>query len=141
MIFPLVSRHIDRVFIHCSATDNPNHDDVNVIYDWHVNGNGWSDVGYHFYIKKDGTIQNGRPIDKTPAAQAPYNKATFAICLGGLNDFTDAQFASLRELCYAIDATYKVTFHGHCEVSTKSCPVFDYKEVLGLDEHGNLKKE
>lgn len=37
--------------------------------DWHVNG-GWADVGYHYYVKRDGTIQTGRPLEKTPAAPA-----------------------------------------------------------------------
>ena len=140
MIFPRVTRHIDRVFIHCSASDNKNHDDINVIEQWHLD-RGFSGVGYHFFIKKDGTIQNGREIDRTPAAQKGHNKGTIAICLGGLESFTQAQFDSLIILCYSIAGTYDVTFHGHCEVSNKSCPVFDYKEVLGLDERGKLTKE
>ena len=139
MIFPRVTRHIGRVFIHCSASDNKNHDDINVIEQWHLD-RGFSGVGYHFFIKKDGTIQNGRELDRTPAAQAPYNKGTIAICLGGLEHFTQAQYDSLIVLCYAINDTYSVTFHGHCEVSTKSCPVFSYRKVLNLDSKGRIIK-
>jgi peptidoglycan hydrolase-like protein with peptidoglycan-binding domain len=44
----------------------------------------------------------------------------------------------VRQLCREIDEAYdgQVTFHGHCEVSSKSCPVFAYREVLGLDASG-----
>ena len=133
-------RPVDRVFIHCSASDNPKHDDISVIRDWHVNGNGWSDVGYHFFIRKDGIIEEGRDIDRTPAAQKGHNKSTIAICLHGLEDFTVEQFRSLNTLCAEINRNYKfITFHGHCEVNpNKTCPVFDYKEVLNLNEKGQM---
>ena len=46
----LGNREVDRVFLHCSASPNPAHDDINVIRDWHLE-RGWNDVGYHFFIK------------------------------------------------------------------------------------------
>lgn len=134
-------RPVSRVFIHCSASDNPKHDDVSVMRQWHLQ-RGWSDVGYHLFIKKDGTVQGGRHLEKVPSAQAGHNAGTIAICLHGLDKdkFTEAQFTSLRKLCKEINAVYKktLTFHGHCEVSAKSCPVFDYKAVLKLDNAGRL---
>lgn len=141
MTFPLVSRKINKVFIHCSASDNPAHDDVSVMDKWH-RARGYSGCGYHFFIKKDGTIQNGREIDRVPAAQAPHNKGSLAICLHGLDKdkFTNAQFESLRRLCSAINHAYDVTFHGHCEVSNKLCPVFDYIQVLSLAGNGRMEK-
>ena len=41
----------------------------------------------------------------------------------------------------AINKAYngRVSFHGHCEVSLKACPVFDYREVLKLDRYGTLR--
>jgi N-acetyl-anhydromuramyl-L-alanine amidase AmpD len=128
--------------LHCSASDNPKHDDVSVIKEWHL-AKGWSDVGYHYFIKKDGTVQLGRPISKVPAAQYPFNDRTIAICLHGLDkkNFTDAQFKSLRTLANFLDNQFdgKITFHGHCEVNKhKTCPVFDYKKVLNLDVAGHL---
>lgn len=60
-------RPVSRVFIHCSASDNPDHDSVAVIRNWHLE-NGWSDIGYHYFIRKDGVIQEGRPIEQAPAA-------------------------------------------------------------------------
>jgi hypothetical protein len=142
MAFEMPQRPIDRVFLHCSASDRPEDDDIAVIRDWHVNGNGWSDVGYHFFIRKDGTVEPGRGLERIPAAQRGHNTGTIAICLHGLlvERFTKAQFRAVTELCGEIDAAYKgtVSFHGHCEVSSKSCPVFPYKQVLGLDEHGSM---
>ena len=32
-------------------------------------------------------------------------------------------------------------FYGHCEVSSKVCPVFPYKAVLGLDAHSEMVLE
>lgn len=142
MDFEKPQRFVEKVFLHCSASDKPEHDSVKVMRDWHVKGNGWSDVGYHFFIRKDGTVEPGRDLEKIPAAQAGHNTGTIAICLHGLavEKFTKAQFRSVIELCKAIKAAYQgmVSFHGHCEVSAKSCPVFPYKKVLGLDDHGSM---
>lgn len=138
-VYPLITRPIDRVFIHCSASDNPKHDDVTVIDRWH-RARGFDMVGYHHFIKKNGIIQNGRPLDRVPAAQAPHNTGTIAICLHGLKEenFTTAQASSLYKICRAIDESYDVTFHGHKEVANKACPVIDYIGILRLDERGNM---
>ncbi len=142
MQFAKPARPVDRVFLHCSASDNPDHDDIGTIRAWHVDGNGWSDVGYHYFIRKDGTLEAGRALERTPAAQSGNNAGTVAVCLHGLaaENFTEAQFRTLAALAREIDEAYsgRVTFHGHCEVSAKSCPVFPYAEVLGLDEAGRM---
>ena len=142
MPFTRPARHVDRVFLHCSASDNPDHDDIATIRSWHVNERGWSDVGYHYFIRSDGALQEGRPLERTPAAQAGHNAGTIAVCLHGLaaENFTDDQFRTLTALAREIDEAYagRVTFHGHCEVSSKSCPVFPYREVLGLDGAGRM---
>jgi N-acetyl-anhydromuramyl-L-alanine amidase AmpD len=142
MAFEKPRREVERVFLHCSASDRPAHDDVAVMREWHL-ARGWSDVGYHFFIRKDGEVQDGRDLEVTPAAQAGHNTATIAICLHGLavENFTEAQYRGIVALCNEIHEAYggMVTFHGHCEVSSKACPVFSYREVLGLDAHGNME--
>jgi N-acetylmuramoyl-L-alanine amidase len=139
--FKKPNRAINRVFLHCSASDNIKHDNVETMIEWHK-ARGWSTIGYHFFIKKDGTIQEGRSLEKTPASAKGHNTKTIAICCHGLekDKFTELQFKSVYELCRQINASVsnKVTFHGHCEVSAKSCPVYDYKYVLGLDGMGNM---
>lgn len=140
--FKAPNRAVDRVFLHCSASDKSRDDDVEVIRRWHVGGNGWSDVGYHYFITKAGQVQEGRSLQKQPAAQKPHNRGTIAICCHGLRPekFTRAQFVALIDLCTQIDEAYRheVTFHGHREVSRKACPVYPYKEILGLDEDGTM---
>lgn len=139
--FKKPSRFINRVFIHCSATSNKSITAADV-YRWHVYDNKWSDIGYHYFIKSDGTLELGRDLEKTPAAQSGHNSGTIAICLNGLvvTDFSEEQFTTLRDLCNQINLAYKgeVTFHGHCEVSSKTCPVFNYRQVLNLDSSGEI---
>ncbi len=139
-MFKKPKRKVHHVFIHCSASDRPEHDNIETIRQWHL-ARGFSDVGYHYFIRKDGTLEKGRPLEKTPAAQKGHNRHTIAICLHGLKieKFTDAQKETLLKLCKTIDAAYdNISFHGHCEVSAKACPVIDYKTLLNLDAYGSL---
>lgn len=134
-------RSVSRVFIHCSADDRNANDNAATMHRWHLE-RGFAEIGYHFFIRKDGTIEVGRDIEKVPAAQEGHNTGSIAICCHGLLEglFTQAQFNALRSLCSKINAAYSkgVTFHGHCEVAAKLCPVFNYKSVLKLDKFGRL---
>ena len=134
--FTKPTRPVHSTWVHCSASDEPAHDDVAVMRRWHLARN-WSDVGYHFFIRKNGDIQAGRDLEQIPAAQAGHNDGAIAICLHGLEVqlFTEAQLDSLRCLARAIDNAYdkSMRFRGHREVSTKTCPVFNYQLALGLD--------
>jgi len=139
-LFTKPKREITKVFLHCSASNRPTHDNVEVIRSWHKQ-RGWSDIGYHFFIRADGTIEKGRDLESKPAAQKGHNTGSIAICLHGLypQDFTVNQYDSVYGLCQAIDLAYddrRISFHGHCEVSVKPCPVFDYRTVLNLDNLG-----
>ena len=70
---------------------------------WHLDRK-WSDVGYHYFIRKSGKLEVGRDIEKTPAAQGGNNTGTIAICLHGLDkaNFKKAQFRKLVSLCIEI---------------------------------------
>ena len=140
-------REVNRVFLHCTASDHAHHDNLQTLHAWHVEQNGWSDIGYHYLITFDGGIHVARPIEHTPAAQAGHNTGTIAIALsGGQNGkpdaFTQRQFQSLRQLCHSINRAYdhQITFHGHCEVAPgRACPVYDYCNILGLNSRGEMK--
>jgi hypothetical protein len=152
--FTKPKRKVTKIFIHCSDSDKPKHDNIETIREWHEERGfgktfiGNKKVGYHFFITKGGNIYEGRPLEAIPTAQA-YNKSTktggntntIAICVSGKKHFTKISLLSLKLLCIKINKEYNgsVTFHGHCEVSDKTCPVFDYKKVLNLDAKGNLK--
>lgn len=140
-MFKKPRRRVTRVFIHCSASDVTAHDNAATMDRWHKE-RGWSGIGYHYFIRKNGWLEKGRNLERTPAAQGGNNRGTIAICLHGLDvkKFKRAQFITLKRLCNEINRAYggRVTFHGHCEVSAKTCPVFDYKRVLNLDSEGHM---
>lgn len=137
-------RDVHTVFLHCSATDKPEHNHVGVIKKWHLE-RGFSDVGYHFFIQRNGNIQWGRGLEGIPAAQRGHNTGSIAICLHGekAHCFSQQQFASLRYLCIAIQKEYdqRLLFKGHCEVSPKLCPVFNYQYILTLNIKHQLIRE
>jgi|TARA_A100001388_G_C28691055_1_gene461349 N-acetyl-anhydromuramyl-L-alanine amidase AmpD len=54
-----------------------------MIRDWHVNGNHWSDIGYHYVIEGDGSIKEGRPVTRAGAHVKGNNKYTIGVCLTG----------------------------------------------------------
>ena len=141
MLFKKPRRRVNRVFIHCSASDYPEHDNIEVIREWHL-ARGFDDVGYHFFIQKNGHISKGRHLEKTPAAQRGHNVGTIAICMHGFHKekFTQAQFKALQQICSYIDKIYyaRISFHGHDEVDSKPCPILNYKAVLKLDQYGSL---
>lgn len=135
-------RKVSKVIIHCSATRPTQDIDVETVRGWHVDGNGWKDVGYHFFIKRDGKIQIGRPITQTGAHTKGENTGSIGICYAGgvaedgktpEDNRTELQKASLRVLCKALSEVFKgVTFHGHNEFSAKACPSFKVsKEKYG----------
>lgn len=131
-------RNIQTVFIHCSASDNPNHDNAQTMESWHK-ARGFAEIGYNIFIRKDGSAQMGRAFDKIPAAQKGHNTGSIAICCHGLDikKFTDAQRSSLNAFCSAINKVHggSLMFKGHRDVEpNKTCPVFDYSKWLSLDK-------
>ncbi len=141
MIFKKPARWVNKVFVHCSASDSLRDDNVATIRKWHL-ARGFTDIGYHYYIDKKGIVNLGRSLEKVPAAQEGHNTGSIAICCGGLKDFTPPQMKSLKALCEQINKVYGglVTFHGHREVNAnKSCPVYAYKEILNLTTDGHIK--
>jgi hypothetical protein len=140
--FKCPERRVTRVFLHCSAWDGKviGQKLAETINEWHL-ANGWAGVGYHFVVDHMGGICTARSLSVTPAAQlgkdGKGNIETIAIMTNGLWDFTADALRSTYVLCQAIDDAYKlankpVTFHGHCEIDPKPCPVYDYQALLGL---------
>ena len=57
-----MARDIDKIIIHCSATPEGRDVKTSEIKRWHVEDNGWRDIGYHFVIELDGSIHKGRAV-------------------------------------------------------------------------------
>tara|TARA_R110002012_G_scaffold63845_3_gene167967 strand:- start:11178 stop:11594 length:417 start_codon:yes stop_codon:yes gene_type:complete len=127
-------RDINRIIIHCSATPEGRDIDAATIKDWHVNGNGWSDIGYHYVIKLNGEIESGRPLDVTGAHVKGHNKDSIGICyVGGADEdmnpkdtMLDCQEEAMRELIFSLRMVWDkdLTLHGHNEYASKACPSF-----------------
>ena len=132
-------RKIDKIIVHCSGTPELKDFDVKDIRDWHVNGNNWSDVGYHFIIKLDGTIQDGRPIKKIGAHVKGKNRSSIGICyIGGMNrdmtNWQDTRTKKQKESLLLLINDLKKRFpntivYGHKDFTNKKlCPSFNAKQ-------------
>lgn len=122
-------RKINKVILHCSDSDYANHDDIKVIKEWHL-ARKFNDVGYHYFIRKDGLVQKGRDISIIGAHCKGQNKSSVGICLSGKHKFTDKQFEALEKLIRGLDIRLrnKFTIHPHNEFSKKTCPNFSVDE-------------
>ena len=58
-------RTINKLYIHHS--ESPDTTTINDIRRWHVQENKWSDIGYHYVLTPNGTLEQGRPVDKVGA--------------------------------------------------------------------------
>lgn len=131
-------RTINKIIIHCAATPEGKDFTVQQIREWHVKGNGWRDIGYHFIIYRDGSIHKGRAIEQAGAHTSGYNANSIGICyIGGCaadgktpkDTRTEAQRAALIKLVAELKASYpSATVHGHNEFAAKACPSFNVQK-------------
>ena len=123
-------RKLKTIFIHCSASDNPDHDNIETIRSWHVEGNGWSDIGYHSFINKKGEAFAGRSIEKRGAGVKGHNSDSIHICISGFLIFKDAQFDTcVKEIEWLIEQYGPLDVVPHRTMADKECPVFDMMEI------------
>ena len=143
---------IKYIVVHCSATktnfDIGKHD----IDIWHKR-RGWSGIGYHYVIRRDGTIEPGRPLDQIGAHAYGYNKVSWGVCLvGGLDkdgkaedNFTAEQYHALEDILNELyEKAPQAQIVGHRDLSPdidgdgviekwewkKECPCFDVAEFI-----------
>lgn len=131
-------RDLNRIILHCSATREGKDFSADTIRGWHVNGNGWSDIGYHWVIRLDGSIEVGRPLDKSGAHTKGHNKDSVGVCyIGGCDGggkpkdtMNPEQEKAWRMIVLSLRTLYgnHITIHGHNEFASKACPSFIVKE-------------
>jgi len=143
----------DTIIIHCSATREGQDISTDTIRKWHLDRGFW-DIGYHYVIRLDGTIEAGRDVHVDGAHCMGWNQRSIGVCyVGGLDaqgkpadTRTPAQKESLRTLVAALRITFpKVTqVIGHRDTSpdldgngiitpneyVKACPCFDVKTEM-----------
>jgi N-acetylmuramoyl-L-alanine amidase len=128
---------IDYIAIHCSATPPSMDVGVEEIRQWHL-ARGWADVGYHFVVRRNGTIEKGRPVTVAGAHVEGYNLNSLGICLVGgvdetdrthpMNNFTSWQMDALFSLVSILQHQHPdAVVQGHRDFPGvhKSCPCFD----------------
>lgn len=112
---------------------------VETINEWHL-ARGWVGIGYHYYIRKDGSIYRGRPEWAVGAHAQGHNSVSIGICCEGAymtETMPQAQLASLKALIRDIMARYgKLTLLRHKDVNSTDCPGanFPWAEAQRYDE-------
>lgn len=149
-------RRIDYIAIHCTATPESQNLTVEQIRKQHKK-QGWSDVGYHYIIYRDGTVNLGRDVNIAGAHVNGYNANSIGVVyVGGLENRpgvaynqlkakdtrTEQQKASLMALLMDLRKLYPTAkIQGHRDFSPdknhngtiepsewiKDCPSFDAK--------------
>jgi N-acetylmuramoyl-L-alanine amidase len=147
----------DYIVVHCTATGDKDVsvDDIRKMH----KAQGWSDIGYHWVIYRDGTIRQGRkPEDSVGSHVKGFNNKSLGISLVGGKEvspgkwkanFTEAQMKSLAELLAITQRKYpNAKILGHRDLSPdkdhdgviephefiKECPCFNAREFA--IEHG-----
>lgn len=125
------------ITIHCSAISNPritakDIDDIHRV-------RGFRKIGYHWFIRTDGTIEKGREEDERGAhalggnQYGKYNDISIGICLNGLykEDFTPEQFEACARLIKDIRKRHEIlTIEPHNASANKLCPVFNIVDEI-----------
>lgn len=140
---PLTKRNVTtEIFVH--AADTPPTMDIGwkEINQWHTRDNGWAAIGYHVVIRRDGTVEAGRPLDTVGSHVKGHNSNSVGICMvGGKGPFsgidpsrhyTSEQLVSLLAVLAELKDKYpQAEIKGHRDAdSGKQCPSFDVKGWL-----------
>jgi N-acetylmuramoyl-L-alanine amidase len=133
-------RDIKKIVVHCTASSSSNTSvDAKMVDGWHLD-RGWSGIGYHYLIKRDGTLEKGRWVDNAGAHAKGYNRSTIGVVYAGgikgiikgkyiadYDNMTDAQHKTLITTLNTLKDMYNLKntdIIGHNELPkvTKDCP-------------------
>lgn len=112
----------------------------------HVNKEKWAGIGYNFYVRQDGHIYRGRPINAVGAHVEGYNSVSVGICAEGYYHTSptgskiipdtvmpDAQLKSLIELvAYCREVFPYAEVVGHRDLIATACPgeYFPFEQIV-----------
>ena len=129
-------RDIREIVVHCAATRPSMDIGAKTIRKWHK-AKGWRDIGYHWVIRRSGTLEAGRDESIAGAHVRGHNRYSIGLCLvGGLNEntfkpennYTVEQFGTLIKKIRELKKKYpnaKVLGHRDFKGVRKACPCFD----------------
>jgi N-acetylmuramoyl-L-alanine amidase len=136
----------DDIVIHCADTLASQDFSAADIRGWHINERRWADIGYHFVIRRDGSVEVGRPVWAVGAGVQGWNANSIHICLvggrrkggGEENNFTPAQWRSLRALVLTLreldEGSERIVGHRDYPGVDKYCPSFDVAAWLASEK-------
>ncbi|MEW2067472.1 peptidoglycan-binding protein [Streptomyces sp. NPDC007346] len=114
--------------VHYSA--GPASQTVRQIQNYHMDSNGWSDIGYNFLVDTGGRIYEGRGWNNEGAHTTGYNRSHVAVCFIGLDgDATKAAKVSIRSLYEKANSVFGRTLSTtyHSALGSTSCPGNDLR--------------
>ena len=134
-LLPKSRRIINEIIVHCSATPEGKDYSVADIRKWHKQ-QGWSDIGYHYVVYRDGTIRDGRDVNISGAHCVNHNSHSIGVCyIGGVasdgktpkDTRTPSQRIALKQLLTELLMLYpNARIYGHHDFDKgKACPSFD----------------
>ena len=136
-MFLPVDRTITEIIVHCTATPEGKDFTVDDIRRWHKE-QGWSDIGYHYVIYRDGSIHEGRDVRYSGAHCTGHNANSIGVVyIGGVSKDgktakdtrTKAQKRALLQVMRTLRAAYpSARIFGHRDFAKKDCPSFDARE-------------
>ena len=128
-------RHITLIVIHCSAVKPDQQSSAAQIDSWHRQRGFHLGIGYHYVIRRDGTLEMGRPEYMVGAHCKNHNQHSIGVCYEGGLDIrgnpadtrTEAQKRTMRQLVDELHQRYpKAIVVGHHNLNPlKACPCFD----------------
>lgn len=134
-------RTITLFIIHCSAVKPNQVSGFREIDRWHRQRGFKYGCGYHYIVRRDGSIENGRPLEMVGAHCQDHNQHSIGICYeGGLDangkpadTRTDAQKTAIRQLIERLHKQFpKAIVTGHNVFNPKkACPCFDAGREYG----------
>ncbi|MDE6317201.1 MAG: N-acetylmuramoyl-L-alanine amidase [Muribaculaceae bacterium] len=126
-------RNISKIILHCTATPEGRDFSVAQIKEWHL-ARGFSDIGYHYVIYRDGSVNIGRPEAVAGAHCTGQNSCSIGIAyVGGCaadgktpkDTRTSEQKSALHKLVAELQKKYPgASIHCHYEFANKACPSF-----------------
>lgn len=136
----LRSKVLEYIVIHHTASTAK--ETVEQIHNFHINNNGWAGIGYHFYIRKDGTIYKGRDEKYAGAHCENYNSVSLGICCEGnfeIEKPTEKQIQSVTDLVKYLRKKYgNFKLVGHKDLNATACPgQYLYSQLLSIDANAN----
>lgn len=132
----------NKLIVHCSATKPTQDIGLEEIDSWHK-ARGWRGCGYHYIIRRNGVIEQGRPVTEKGAHAKGYNDCLGICLVGGLDEngapednFTEEQINNFMMFVQCLSIVFgRMTILGHRDLPNvnKACPSFDVVEKFGKD--------